>query len=232
MTDRETEDPDAESPGGEDPDDPADPFTRPDGNDDVEEERFERMEPEAEVDPFDGLDADGPDEDRGNDLDDDPADHDGGTDDPDGDTGIEDRGTETGGSPGATVRSERVDDEVDPFAELDVSADPDAPPGSVEDPFERVEMADVDMDEVWETLDDDTDLPPAASPEAPGPDTRSDDVVDKRVYCHRCPHFAEPPETACTLDDTDIVEVIGFDEFRLRGCPMVNEDGPGFDRTR
>ena len=136
-----------------------------------------------------------------------------------------------------TVHESTTDDEVgtnnelDPFAELDTSADPDAPPGSVEDPVERMAVDEVDMDDVWDALEDDTDLP-LADEEMPGPDTRSDDVVDKRTYCHRCPHFAEPPTTACTLDGTDIVEVIGFDEFRLRGCPMVSESGPEFDRRQ
>lgn len=123
------------------------------------------------------------------------------------------------------------DDGIDPFAGLDVPPDPDADPGSADDPFERMAVDEVDIDDVWDALDDDADPPPAGSGE-PGADTRSDDVVDKRVYCQRCPHFAEPPETACTLEGTEIAEVIGFGEFRVRGCPMVGEGGPGFDRRR
>ena len=208
-------------PGG--PSDPTDPFAEPDTGDDVDEDRFERMATDDEVDPFASLDEDrNVDRDESSDRDE-FSDH-------------EDSSNHEDSSDRAPVAtsaaSDGADDEVDPFAELDASPDPDAPPGSAEDPFERMAVDEVDMDDVWDALDDDTDLPPPAGGDGADPDTRNDDVVDKRTYCQRCPHFAEPPETACTREGTDIVEVIGFGEFRLRGCPMVSEDGPSFDRSR
>ena len=57
-------------------------------------------------------------------------------------------------------------------------------------------------------------------------------MVNKRTYCQRCPHFAAPPDTACTHEEATIVEALGFDEFRVRDCPMVTEDGPRFDRRK
>ncbi|MFC5134168.1 MULTISPECIES: hypothetical protein [Haloferacaceae] len=130
--------------------------------------------------------------------------------------------------------TDRSDDEVDvlddadPFAEL---GDETEPVGVGDDPFERMEVDEVDVDGVWDALEagpDDLD----ESVEVPEADPREaiDHVVDKRTYCHRCPHFAKPPETACTHEDASILEAIGFEEFRLRDCPMVTDEGPRFDR--
>ena len=203
--------------GSEDPAATVDPGT----DDDVDGDPFERRGTDDEVDPFAEL------------GDDRNVDHESGGDHEESAVTQEGRDATYDESPdrtlGARTEPDGADDGTDPFAELDASPDPDAPPGSDGDPFERMAVDEVDMDDVWDALDD--DLPPVSGDES-GPDTRSDDIVDKRTYCQRCPHFAEPPETACTLEGTDIVEVIGFDELRLRGCPMVSEDGPSFDRSR
>ncbi|MES3160580.1 MAG: hypothetical protein PPP55_03305 [Halorubrum sp.] len=121
-------------------------------------------------------------------------------------------------------------DPTDPFAELATSTETDDPFAD-EDPFERMDVDEVDIDDVWASLDSEPSPTNDAVDAASGPDTRRDDVVDKRTYCQRCPHFTEPPETACTHEGTDIVEVLDFDEFRVRGCPMVEEDAPRFDRS-
>ncbi|WP_198664596.1 hypothetical protein [Halorubrum sp. 48-1-W] len=117
---------------------------------------------------------------------------------------------------------------VDPFAELDGET---GPLGDDGDPFERMEVDEVDVDGVWDALDaDPDDLDESGA--FPGTDPReaTDHVVDKRTYCQRCPHFTDPPETACTHEGTSILEAIGFAEFRVRDCPMVTEDGPRFER--
>lgn len=112
----------------------------------------------------------------------------------------------------------------DPFAELEAD---DAEPGSdADDPFERMEVDEVDIDGVWEALDAASEAAADAEPEP------TEHVVNKRTYCQRCPHFAAPPDTACTHEEATIVEALGFDEFRVRACPMVTEDGPRFDRRK
>jgi len=57
-------------------------------------------------------------------------------------------------------------------------------------------------------------------------------VISKRTYCQQCPHFSAPPAVACGHEGTTIVESVGFDEFRVRNCPMVDDDDPTFDATR
>ena len=119
----------------------------------------------------------------------------------------------------------------DPFAELDPD---DAEPE--DDPFERMEVDEVDIDGVWDALDAASEAaaaePESAEPAEPESAEPKEHVVNKRTYCQRCPHFAAPPDTACTHEEATIVETLGFDEFRLRGCPMVTEDGPRFDRRK
>lgn len=123
-----------------------------------------------------------------------------------------------------TIGTETSD--ADPFAALDSETGSEGG-----DPFERMSVDEVDIESVWDALDgglDDLDGG-VEFPEA-DPHETTDHVVDKRKYCHRCPHFAAPPDTACTHEGTSILEVIGFDEFRVRDCPMVTDEGPGFDR--
>jgi hypothetical protein len=119
----------------------------------------------------------------------------------------------------------------DPFAELDPD---DAEPE--DDPFERMEVDEVDIDGVWDALDAASEAaaaePESAEPAEPESAEPTEHVVNKRTYCQRCPHFAAPPDTACTHEEATIVEALGFDEFRVRDCPMVTEDGPRFDRRK
>ena len=122
----------------------------------------------------------------------------------------------------------------DPFAELEAD---DAEPGTdPDDPFERMEVDEVDIDGVWDALDAASEAaaaePESAEPAEPESAEPTEHVVNKRTYCQRCPHFAAPPDTACTHEEATIVEALGFDEFRVRDCPMVTEDGPRFDRRK
>ncbi|MFB6125881.1 MAG: hypothetical protein ABEJ79_01075 [Halolamina sp.] len=148
-----------------------------------------------------------------------------------------------------------VDDGADAGAdsEDDTRINPDAPLGDLteelagdatddpavgtgeDDPFEPVDVDEVNESSVWEDVvegDDtetapDTGLGPAADAR-----TRSDGVtehvVDKREYCQRCPHFSEPPRALCTHEGTTIAEVVDADHFRVRDCPvaMEGEFGP------
>lgn len=203
MTDGEGAPRDDRDGGDDDDDGDADPASDP----------FEHMETDDRPDPFAELDEAA----NAADAVDTPVAAEG--------TGVATERNEPAGTSGS--------DPDDPFARLDSSVGAEAELDA-ENPFERMEMDEVDVDDVWDALNADAE-PGASIPGRgvdPDPDTRREDVVDKRTYCQRCPHFAEPPATACTHDDTEIVEVLDFAEFRVRGCPMVTEDGPGFDRTR
>ncbi|QZP38861.1 hypothetical protein [Halobaculum magnesiiphilum] len=117
----------------------------------------------------------------------------------------------------------------------------DAAPGE-RDPFEEVDVGDIDTEALWESLDADDAAssdpdglgaydPPEGAAERVDEsatrdrDTRPEHVLDKREYCQRCPYLSAPPEVTCGHDDTDIVEVVDGDRFRVRGCPMVTGEG-------
>ena len=112
------------------------------------------------------------------------------------------------------------------------------------DPFEEVDVGDIDTEELWESIDaggtDGSDAdglghygPPEEAAqrleETETRDIRPEHVLDKREYCQRCPYLSAPPDVACGHDDTDIIEVVDDERFRVRGCPMVTTDGkPNF----
>ena len=113
--------------------------------------------------------------------------------------------------------------EDDPFAALS-----DAGTFDHEDPFERMEVDDLGDDSVWEALDADDEYDGVG----PGAVTDGvDQIVNKRIYCQRCPHLSEPPHTTCTHEEGEILEVLEGSEFRVRNCPMIGEEGPRFDRN-
>jgi len=99
-----------------------------------------------------------------------------------------------------------------------------------DDPFEPVDVAEVDDEAVWESFVEGESGPETGvglgteTQQAPGSDEH---VVPKRDFCQRCPHFTVPPETACTHDGTTIVEVVDTDHFRVRNCPVVEEEDEG-----
>ncbi|WP_251328044.1 hypothetical protein [Haloplanus pelagicus] len=103
----------------------------------------------------------------------------------------------------------------------DASVDPET------DLFEAVEVGEVDDEAVWEAFAEGEMGPEERVGVGADPEDASGDdeaVVPKREFCQRCPHFADPPETACTHEGTTIVEVVDADSFRVRNCPVVAED--------
>ncbi len=98
-----------------------------------------------------------------------------------------------------------------------------------DDPFESVEVPELDEEAVWAAFDDETErethteVGVGADPEVT-PDDDEEAVVPKRKFCQRCPHFADPPETACTHEGTTILEVVDADHLRVRNCPIVAEE--------
>jgi hypothetical protein len=96
-----------------------------------------------------------------------------------------------------------------------------------DDPFESVDVDHVDDEAVWESLAEDETGPDGTvglGAEAERADDPDEHVVPKRGFCQRCPHFADPPETACTHEGTTIVEVVDADRFRVRNCPVVEDE--------
>ncbi|GAB6863028.1 hypothetical protein ACFR97_02270 [Haloplanus litoreus] len=95
------------------------------------------------------------------------------------------------------------------------------------DLFEPVEVDEVDDEVVWEAFTaeetgTEEQVGLGADPEETSPDGEA--VVPKRQFCQRCPHFTDPPETACTHEGTSIVEVVDATHFRVRNCPVVAEE--------
>ena len=74
-----------------------------------------------------------------------------------------------------------------------------------------------------------------AAEEPPGPDVEAGGevleasgrtaVVEKRNFCERCPHFAEPPRASCTNPGTEITAFVDKDHVRLKDCPVVEDRG-------
>lgn len=139
----------------------------------------------------------------------------------------------------------------DPFADLERDAGGgavddagdvtigSASDGDDEDPFEAMDVEDIEEEEVWESLEEEeegtetTDQPGVGSGseaervERDDPHAeRPDHVVEKTSYCQRCRFLSDPPDLQCTHEGTDIVEVVDSERFRVRGCPMVDRDGP------
>jgi hypothetical protein len=138
------------------------------------------------------------------------------------------------------------DDVEDPFAELDAGArdsprefpdeELEAADGGVDaeaDPFEEMEVEDLNEEDVWAALSEaeepEVEIGGAATP-VETEEGVEDHIVDKREYCQRCPYFTEPPTVACSHEGTSIVEAVSTDEFRVRGCPMIGEEGPTFNQ--
>jgi hypothetical protein len=95
--------------------------------------------------------------------------------------------------------------------------------GRSEDEFEELfaemEVGDVDADDVWEQFSEDEDpMFETAFVE----EDREVTVVEKSL-CHGCEHFADPPETGCTHDGTDIDAEVDTGHFRVLDCPVVAE---------
>lgn len=105
--------------------------------------------------------------------------------------------------------------------------------GADDDPFEQVEVSAIGDDELWELLDevDPEDDPGGAAERVGETDSRPEHVVSKREYCQRCRYLSDPPDLSCGHEGTDIVEAVDAGHFRVRGCPMVTDDGgaPNFE---
>ena len=196
-----------------------------------EDDPFERLgDVEREGDPFERLDEGGDDE-AG-----DSAEHDGGDESDGGDAPDDTEEVRVPDDPFAEFEREGAssddtvpaadsgppgDDhdlsaDVDPFADVpDREGDPF---GGGESVFERVDVGEVDADEVWASMtDDEGDEEPVA------PDESRYAEVSKHAYCEQCEFFAEPPDAHCTHASAEIIEYLDMDRVRLLDCPVVAE---------
>jgi hypothetical protein len=109
---------------------------------------------------------------------------------------------------------------------------------SDDDPFENVEVGDVDGEALWDAVLDEAapqDPTPEGEAEPVAADPEGDDhVVDKREFCQRCEYFSAPPDVACSHEGTEILELVDTDHFCVRNCPKVeaNDDEFGGDQRR
>jgi len=97
-----------------------------------------------------------------------------------------------------------------------------------EELFAEMEVGDLDEAEVWTALAESADEPvvdpdEVAEAVAESADADGDTTVVEKSLCHGCPHFADPPETACTHDGTTIEAEVDTEHFRVRECPVVAE---------
>jgi hypothetical protein len=97
-----------------------------------------------------------------------------------------------------------------------------------EELFAEMEVGDLDEAEVWTALAESADEPVVdpdvvAEAVAESADADGDTTVVEKSLCHGCPHFADPPETACTHDGTTIEAEVDTEHFRVRECPVVAE---------
>lgn len=214
MTDdpRAADDADDEAAPGDDGEGLSDPLDELGADEEPVDDPFAQLDADA-----DAADPDAP----GDDAFDDEAFTDSGSDAPAG----ESEGPLFGeAKPGGGEAGERDD----PFDELG----PSTGEADLDEAFERMDVGELSDEDVWKSLDEDDGLaaPGAAGFDSAGPfgGADVDRVISKQAYCQQCPHFSAPPEATCTHEGTTILEAIGFDEFRVRNCPMVDDD-PTFD---
>ncbi|MFB6129919.1 MAG: hypothetical protein ABEJ28_03750 [Salinigranum sp.] len=105
-----------------------------------------------------------------------------------------------------------------------------------DDLFEEVDVGDVESERVWEMLSDvDGEDEGVADVGVGASATRVDGdrggrtgggeyVVPKDAFCQRCPYLTAPPEVACEHDGTRIVEMVDSEQFRVSGCPFVEDE--------
>ncbi|WP_225334938.1 hypothetical protein [Halomicrobium urmianum] len=111
---------------------------------------------------------------------------------------------------------------TDPFGEFEArDGDPFEAAGGA---FERVDVGDVDPDEVWDSIASDGDATDgvAATDDAHVAESRYADV-SKHEFCERCEYFSSPPDVGCAHGSAEIVEFLDSETIRLLNCPVVAE---------
>lgn len=137
------------------------------------------------------------------------------------------------GDPFADI--EGVDVEDDPFADIDTGDETETDDSPAESLFTEMEVSELDEDEVWSQVaereaangpaetepESTTGVGSEAVSEVADAATDEERVVEKRAYCEQCEYFSKPPDVACTYPNSEIVELVDTERFRVRNCPIV-----------
>jgi len=94
----------------------------------------------------------------------------------------------------------------------------DADTADLDDAFTSQEVADLDVDAVWEQVES------GGVTDAEEPVETDERVVSKASFCQQCEFFSEPPSVGCGHEGTEILELVDTDHFRVRNCPKVAEE--------
>jgi hypothetical protein len=81
-----------------------------------------------------------------------------------------------------------------------------------------------------ETATESTAAGDDADDAGPAVDPLEEHVIPKADYCQKCAYFSDPPDVTCGHEGTDIVSVEDFEHFRVRGCPVVENEFDPDDR--
>jgi hypothetical protein len=84
--------------------------------------------------------------------------------------------------------------------------------------FERMDVDDLDVDDVWEALSDAEQR--GSVTESQG---RTYAEVSKHSFCEHCEFFSAPPDVACSHEGTEILEFLDLETVRVVDCPVVDE---------
>ncbi|WP_311171518.1 hypothetical protein [Halobellus ordinarius] len=105
--------------------------------------------------------------------------------------------------------------------------------GATDGPFEEMSVSEIDEETLWSSLgaaDDPTagvGIGEPAEPVSESDREIREYVVSKAKYCQKCPHLSDPPNLTCTHEGTEIVEVVDSEHFRVRNCPIVEDNRVG-----
>ncbi|GAA0673541.1 hypothetical protein ACFQDG_06425 [Natronoarchaeum mannanilyticum] len=102
-------------------------------------------------------------------------------------------------------------------AEVDRRRD-EADDAELDDAFTSQDIADLDVDAVWEQVES------GGGADAEEPVETEERVVSKASFCQQCEFFSEPPAVGCGHEGTEILELVDTDHFRVRDCPKVAEE--------
>jgi hypothetical protein len=127
-------------------------------------------------------------------------------------------GTEEEGRAGVGADADRspADEAAEPFvAPEQREGDPFE---DAESAFERMDIQELDPDEVWESLADAQQRGSVAEMEE-----RSYAEVSKHSFCEQCEYFSAPPDVRCNHEGTEILEFVDMESVRVVDCPVVAE---------
>jgi hypothetical protein len=89
--------------------------------------------------------------------------------------------------------------------------------------FIEEDLTTVDREAVWADLLLADDDPEGLLDPSDVEDGGRYHIVSKGL-CHRCEHFADPPELRCTHEGTTIHQAVDMEHYRVSECPMIDGD--------